>query len=255
MKIFRSANPIFFLDALPLHWQMSRCEKFLLASLVDQADASVAIEIGTYQGGSLQVISEKSEKVYSLDINEKNQEALRSQFPGVEFLVGESRILLPKLIEKLQSESAPLGFILVDGDHSTETVRNDINTLLKFTPNQPIYIVLHDSFNPECRKGMLTADWKKCPYVHFVEIDFVPGKFFREGLDIVQPRSMWGGMAVAVMLPERRDFELEISESQRDLFELILANSIHIENTKKSLFQRIKDRICGRSRDSGKDWR
>jgi hypothetical protein len=230
---------------------MTRCEKFVLASLVDQADAKVAVEVGTFKGGSLQVVSARSEKVYSLDINKENQEALKPQFPDVEFLAGDSRILLPKLIDKLQFESAPLGFVLIDGDHSTEAVRSDINSLLRFVPNRPVYIVLHDSFNPECRTGMLTADWKKCPYVHFVEIDFVTGMFFREGLDIVQPRSMWGGMAVAIMLPQKREIELEILESQRDLFEAVLPHSSHFKYPKKSLLQRIADKFMSRQRGLG----
>jgi predicted O-methyltransferase YrrM len=112
----RNGNPnekLFFFDALPLDWQMTRCEKVVLASLVDQADADVAIEVGTFKGGSLQVVSAKTEKVYSLDINEETQESLRPQFADVEFLAGDSRLVLPRLLDKLQSESAPLGFVLI----------------------------------------------------------------------------------------------------------------------------------------------
>ncbi len=239
---------LFFFDSLPLNWQMTQCEKVVLASLADQANAQVAIEVGTFKGGSLQVVSAKTEKVYSLDINEETQEVLRSQFAGVEFLAGDSRVVLPQLLDKLQSESAPLGFVLIDGDHSKEGVRSDINALLKFVPNRPVYVVLHDSFNPECRGGMLTADWNKCPYVHFVEIDFVPGRFFREGREFVQPGSMWGGMAVAVLLPEKRDFELTLLESQRDLFEAVLSQSCHARHARKSLLQRIADTMMIRQR-------
>jgi hypothetical protein len=239
-------KPLFFFDSLPLPWQMTCCEKFVLASLLEQAHAKVAVEVGTFKGGSLQLISAKTEKVYSLDINPETQEALREKFANVEFLAGDSKILLPKLIEKLQSESAPLGFVLIDGDHSAEVVRNDIKAVLRFVPNQPVYIVLHDSFNPDCRRGMLDADWSDCPYVHFVEIDFVSGMFFRKALEYVQPGSMWGGLAVAIMLPDQRNFDLKISESQKDLFEVAFSRSCHNQSPKESVFKRFSRFISGK---------
>jgi len=64
MKKSNPNEPTFVFDDLPLHWQMTRCEKFAFASLLDHADAKVAIEIGTYKSGSLQVVSAKAEKVY-----------------------------------------------------------------------------------------------------------------------------------------------------------------------------------------------
>jgi hypothetical protein len=70
MQNLNTTKPLFFFDTLRLHWQMTRCEKFVLASLVDQADAKVAVEVGAFKGGSLQVLSARSEKVYSLDIKE-----------------------------------------------------------------------------------------------------------------------------------------------------------------------------------------
>jgi hypothetical protein len=245
LKNYNPQNPLFFFDALPLPWQMTRCEKFVLASLLEQSNAKVAVEVGTFKGGSLQIISAKTETVYSLDINPKTQESLREKFANVEFLSGDSKVLLPQLLEKLQSELAPLGFVLIDGDHSAEGVRSDINAVLSFIPNQPVYIVLHDSFNPECRKGMLAADWGKCPYVHFMEIDFVSGMFFSKGLECVQPGSMWGGLAVAIMLPQKRDFDLKVSESQKALFEVAFSRSCHIHSPNESVFKRFTRFISG----------
>lgn len=229
MKKSNPNGPTFVFDDLPLHWQMTRCEKFALSSLVAHANPKVALEVGTYRGGSLQILSAKAEKVYSLDINPESQNALKPKFSNVEFLAGDSRVLLPNLIEKLQSESEPLGFVLIDGDHSKEGVRSDINSVLRFVPNQRVFIVLHDSFHPACREGILSADWKGSPYVHFVEVDFVPGVFHYESFDTAEPRSMWAGLAVALMLPEKRDFALEVHQSQKGLFETVLSNSCHMK--------------------------
>lgn len=236
-------EPSFVFDHLPLHWQMTRCEKFAFAALLEKANAEVAIEIGTYKGGSLQVIAARAKKVYSLDINSESQNSLKSKFDNVEFLSGDSKKILPKLIENIQKESAPVGFVLIDGDHSTEGVRGDINEVLQLIPTRPIYIIFHDSFNPECREGILSADWQQCPYVHFVEIDFTPGVFHFEAFDTAPAKSMFGGLAVALMLPDKRDGDLEIFQSQKGLYETVLSHSCHVKPPKKSLVRRVADKV------------
>ena len=65
-------SPTFLFNDLPLHSQMTRCEKYALASILEAADPDVAIEIGRNKGGSLQMISEKARKVYSIDISLKH---------------------------------------------------------------------------------------------------------------------------------------------------------------------------------------
>lgn len=223
-------EPSFAFDHLPLHWQMTRCEKYAFNKILEHANPEIALEIGTYKGGSLQVIAKVAQKVFSLDINSKSQDALKPLFKNVEFLSGDSKTLLPTLLARLETDRAPLGFVFIDGDHSTEGVRADINAVLRFKPNRPIFVVFHDSFNPECRSGILTADWHGCPYVHYVEIDFIPGVFHFEAFDTAPARSMYGGLALALMLPEKRNFDLQIHESQRGLFEAVFKNSCHLKS-------------------------
>lgn len=220
-------EPTFLFDNLPLHWQMTRCEKYAFASLIEIANPEVAIEIGTYKGGSLQVISKKARKVYSIDISAEYQATLGKHFDNVEFLTGDSKQLLPSLLDRIKNRNESLGFVLIDGDHSTEGVRNDINAVLQHTPVRPIYIVFHDSFHPPCRKGILAADWRLCPYIHYVEIDFIPGVYHYEAFDTATPRSMYGGLSLALMLPEKRTHELIIHQSQKGLFDTVLPHSSH----------------------------
>ncbi|MCC7278865.1 MAG: class I SAM-dependent methyltransferase [Chromatiaceae bacterium] len=220
-------EPTFLFDDLPLHWQMTRCEKYAFASLVEIAHPDVAIEIGTYKGGSLQIISKNSKKVYSIDTEVNCRENLSEHFDNVEFLTGDSKQLLPALLKRISNENESLGFILIDGDHSTEGVRSDINGVLQYKPVRPLYIVFHDSFHPPCREGILAADWQLCPYVHFVEVDFVPGVYHYEAFDTAPPRSMFAGLSVALMLPEKRNHELIIYQSQKGLFDTVLPHSIH----------------------------
>src|SRR5713226_3864637 len=153
------SSPTFLFDDLPLHWQMTRCEKYALASVVEAANPDVAIEIGTYRGGSLQIISKKARKVYSIDTSPDCAERLGSHFANVEFLTGDSKQLLPGLLDRLRDANESLGFVLIDGDHSVVGVKSDINAVLRYAPNRPLFIVFHDSFHPSCREGILAADW------------------------------------------------------------------------------------------------
>ena len=241
-------EPTFVFDSLPLHWQMTRCEKFAFASLLAHAKPEVAIEIGTYKGGSLQLVAQSAGKVYSLDINHESQAALKPRFTNVEFLAGDSRKILPSLVDALNSASAPVGFVLIDGDHTTDGVRTDINSVLKIKPVRPVYIVFHDSFHPPCRQGILAANWQECPFVHYVEIDFIPGVFHREAFDTAQAGSMYGGLAVALLLPEERKTPLRIHESQKGLFETVYAQSCHRPGrgrTIAGILSRIRRRLFG----------
>jgi Methyltransferase domain len=241
-------GPTFVFDNLPLHWQMTRCEKYAFASLLEIAKPDVAIEIGTYKGGSLQIISQNAKRVYSIDKSPEYKEALSAHFANVELLTGNSRQLLPPLLDRIKAKNESLGFVLIDGDHSTEGVRNDVNAVLKYTPVRPLYIVFHDSFHPPSRKGILTADWHLCPFVHYVEVDFIPGVYHYEAFDTAKPRSMYGGLSLALMLPEERTHELHIYQSQKGLFDTILPHSRH-GSVKESLIlgflRRVKRRLIG----------
>jgi hypothetical protein len=220
-------EPTFLLEGTPLHWQMTRCERYAFIALLDIARPEVAIEIGTYKGGSLQVMARRAQKVYSLDINSSCKEELASRFPNVDFHAGDSKQLIPEVLKTIAQANEKLGFVLIDGDHSTEGVRNDINAVLRHVPSRPVYVVFHDSFHPASRRGILQAAWKKCLHVHYVEVDFIPGVFHYDGFDTAEPRSMFGGLALALMLPEERTGELVIHQSQKGLFQSVLRHSVH----------------------------
>jgi hypothetical protein len=75
-----------------------------------------------------------------------------------------------------------------------------------------MFIAVHDSGNPECRRGIINASWASSPYVHSVELDFVPGQIIEH--EIHDDRSeVWGGLALAYLNPRPRTGELLISAS------------------------------------------
>src|SRR5262249_25627199 len=158
--------------------------------------------------------SAHAKKVYSIDTDPNVARSLGPSFANVEFRCGDSGTLLPQVLAEIAARDAgALGFALIDGDHSTEGVRRDIESLLRFVPRRPLFVALHDSFNPDCRRGMLQADWQASPHVHYVEIDHVAGEFFPRPVDTAVAGTMWGGLAMAIMLPERRRAGLSIRQS------------------------------------------
>ncbi|MCA0132247.1 class I SAM-dependent methyltransferase [Winogradskyella alexanderae] len=212
-----------FVNKFPIPWSMTRAEKSTLIQLVKEINPEISIEIGTFNGGSLQVLSHYSKKVYAIDITPEYRDARCKELKNVDFLIGDSKKVVPKLIEKINASKEKVEFILIDGDHTTKGVLADITNVLKIIPYLPITIFLHDSFNPNCRKGILSYDYSKNPYVHNVELDYVTGAFNHDGLY----REMWGGFGYIKLMPEKRIKPLKVSQYQEKLFKITYYKSIH----------------------------
>ena len=207
-------------------WLMTDAERSTVQSLLATLKPQVAIEIGVYKAGSLAILAAHSQKVYALDIDPSCEADYAERFPNVEFITGPSQDTLPKLIDRIQASGESLGFLLLDADHSEESVRRDLNNVLRYRPKYPLYIVLHDSFHPECRRGIRTADWSRNPHVHLVELDFVAGRFVTEE-EGDSYRQMWCGLALAILLPERRTGDVILHENESLLYRTALQHSVY----------------------------
>jgi hypothetical protein len=203
-----------------MYWMMSPAEQAALLYLLEWLRPEVAIEIGTRFGGSLQALSKYCRRVYSLDIDPEVPGRLAARFPNVAYRIGPSDRTLPALLEELQASGQEVAFALVDGDHTTEGVRKDIEALLRYRPVVPFFIIMHDSFNPACRKALRLADWAGSPYVHAVELDFVMGT--------VNPApaywgQLWGGLCLAYLQPQPRQGHFEVTARGELTFQAALA--------------------------------
>jgi hypothetical protein len=205
-------------------WWMTDAERLALTGLLAELRPEVSIEVGVYRAGSLSVLARFSKRVYALDIDPECEALFGKTFDNVEFVTGDARETLPRLLDRIQREQDSLSFILIDADHSRDGVRRDIESVLRYTPIRPLYLLMHDSFNPECRKGMREADWAESPYVHLVELDFVPGRFVTEEEPDNQGQ-MWCGFALAVLFPEKRRGEVAIHENESLAFHTALRRS------------------------------
>ena len=207
---------------------MTFAEKFAIAGILSQRKPEVSIEVGTLNGGSLSVISHYSEKVYSIDPNPEVKAKLECKHSNVEFITGLSQSVLPDLIGRLNSSKKEIGFVLIDGDHSEEGVRKDILEVLKYTPKSPLWLLMHDSFNPDCRRAIKSIDWKSNEFVHWVNYDFIPG--FLSSIPGWEDQ-MWCGMALAYLDKEKRNGDLQFGELLGRQFAKVLPLSKHADES------------------------
>jgi hypothetical protein len=204
------------------HWQMFDGERLALTGVLARHKPHISIEIGTFHGGSLSLISQCSDIVFAIDIDP--QSVVRAgHLPNVTFLTGKSSDILPLLFRELTDAGLSVDFILLDGDHSAEGIKRDISLILEYIPTKPLFVVMHDSFNPGCRQGMLDSPWHESPYCHWVELDFVPGRM----VDNDEPAKgeLWGGLAIAYLQPAPRNGYLRIDRTAESLFRIAAEHS------------------------------
>ena len=207
-------------------WQMTDAERGTFNSVLRSLRPLCAIEVGVYRAGSLGIVASHATKVYALDIDPSCAERYAAKFPNVEFIIGSSVTTLPALLRQLQARGEPVDFVLIDGDHSEAGVAADIRSVLDYRPKRPLYILMHDSFNPECRRAMQSAAWASNPFVHSVELDFVTGRLVGPD-DPDFYRQMWNGLCLAVMLPEPRAGDLRIHANDATMFDASYRESVY----------------------------
>jgi predicted O-methyltransferase YrrM len=191
---------------MPIHDQVALL--WILANL----KPAVAVEIGTYRGGSLQMIAHYAKKVYALDVNPAVR-GFEKQFPNVAARVGSSLATLPALLRELSRTDAPdgpLGFILVDGCHERAAVLADLSAILAHVvPRTRLVVLLHDDVIPETRAAIRAAPWAECPFAYSLAFDLTPGIVCEEP----EARGiMRGGFAMAVLGPAPRVGEFAVVE-------------------------------------------
>jgi hypothetical protein len=207
-----------------VEWQMEAGEQTALVALLAGLRPKVAVEIGSRYGGSMQVIARYAQRVISLDIDPTCQARLGPTYPNAEFITGPSQQTFGPFLKTLQRDNAELSFVLIDGDHSAQGAKGDIECLLNYRPRCPLFVLIHDSFNPQVRSGIRTARWSENRYVHSVELDFIPGKLAKGG---DENREMWGGFALAILMPETRAGDLQISARMQHMYEAVFRHSAH----------------------------
>jgi hypothetical protein len=177
-----------------LDWQMSLGERAALEGLLSQLKPGLSVEIGTAAGGSLTRIAAHSDEVHTIDLA-----AEPGPIPAnAAFHQGNSRVVLPELLNRFATDGRNVDFALVDGDHSKDGANADLTALLDSPAVARSLILVHDSANPGVRAGITTEH----PKVAGWDLDFVPGRVAGPGRWEGQA---WGGFALLVVAAEQLD--------------------------------------------------
>jgi hypothetical protein len=173
---------------------MSFGERSALEGVLSQLQPKLSIEIGTAEGGSLSRIAAHSSEVHSFDL-------VSPQLPvagekHVTIHAGDSHETLPRELERLAENGRNVDFVLVDGDHSSDGVRRDIEDLLNASAVARTVILIHDTTNPTVRAGLDAVHYSAWPKVAHVDLDFVPGYMF---LEERLRNELWGGLGLLII--------------------------------------------------------
>jgi hypothetical protein len=214
LKLFDERHRFSFYSDLNPMWLMDHNERAGMYMVLQLSRPRVIIEIGARFAGTTALFSQLAEHVYVVDIDPGVRDRCEP-LSNVTVMIGNSSDIIPGLIDRLNAQHGGWDFALVDGDHTTTGVRNDLNALIARRPLRRAYVTMHDSFNPECRKGILQVEWDH-PWVHQVEVDFTIGNL------MPQPHvfgGMWGGIALAELSNIDREGPLCITQTGHLSFE------------------------------------
>ena len=176
-------------------WLMSTREKLGLIGLLHCLKPKKVLELGYHRGGATKWFSEFSEKVISVDVNEFVPNA-----PNLFHNVEACHCPTLEAASRIKAENLFFDLAIIDADHSRQAVSADINGIISHSD----IILMYDSFNPDCRKGMIDALENQKSHAYY--LDFIPSVSKGEGL--------WGGLAIAwkcQTLCQAQEFAKEIS--------------------------------------------
>lgn len=181
-------------------WQMSLGERLAVEGLLSATRPGLAVEIGTAEGASARRIAMHAGEVHSFDLH---QPPRPESFPEhVRFHTGDSHELLRPFLADLAKAGRTVDFALIDGDHSAAGVQRDLEDLLNSTALALSIILIHDSGNPEVRRGLDAVRYESWPSVAHVELDLVPGQLGQRAF----PGEIWGGLGLVLVGPWNVDF-------------------------------------------------
>jgi hypothetical protein len=193
LTLFSPPMPGGFDLFLAAHWQMAFGERAAIEGVVAALKPTLAIELGTAQGGSLASIAAHSAEVHTFDLSP----ALSDVPDHVHLHAGDSHVLLPRLLADLGRAGRNVDFALVDGDHAPDGVRRDLTDLLDSPAVGRTVILLHDMANEAVRAGARAVEFARYPKVAYVDLGFIELPQ-RDGALVER----WGGLGLVVVDPD-----------------------------------------------------
>lgn len=172
------------------HSEMSYGEQAALTGVLSILKPRLALELGTFRGGSLAPIAAYSDEVHTFDLASHVTESL----PNVTYHIGDSYTALPRVLAELAEAQRHVDFVLVDGNHSRAGVEADMTNLLHSPALNTTVILLHDCANEGVREGARNAI-RRADGLAYADLSFVAPPARRSS-----PLSeSWGGLGIVVV--------------------------------------------------------
>lgn len=159
-------------------WQMNTSERAATLYLLEHMEQrKYALEIGSYRGGFTQILAGLFDKVISVDIDHSNI-VEKDNFKNVIWVQERSSICVSKILKKYEE----IDFILIDADHDTAAVYQDIKNCYKHAKEGTL-ILVHDSCYEPSKVAIETA--KRDFKFTFIDGNFVTNAFGIGGLCLI----------------------------------------------------------------------
>ena len=181
-------------------WLMSPVERFVLLGLLELLRPARTLELGHRFGGCTEWLCRYSGEVHSVDLDIAVVESCK-RWPNAHPVQADTQSAL----RDFASRNLRFDFALVDADHAFASARDDLLGAVRLAD----VVVLHDSFNPECRAGYLAALEQVDAYA---DLDLADGH--------IQSNGLWGGLGIVVPgLPRVTKRHLTPRQSNYDVLE------------------------------------
>jgi len=119
----------------------------MIIKLRDQFNIDTAIETGSHIGCTSTWLSENFKQVYGIEVEQKHFDQAKincSKISNINFFLGDSRKILPKLLDEIKDRC--LFFLDAHGYYDTPTSK-ELEIIAEHCKVKPI-IVIHDFYNP-----------------------------------------------------------------------------------------------------------
>jgi hypothetical protein len=195
-------------------WQMRYGERFALEGVVSVLQPELAIEVGTADGGSLRRIAAHSREVHSFDIAPRVAEIV-APIPNAHAHIGDSRETLPAVLDEFERTGRNVDFALLDGDHTSDGIRHDLQTVLESGACRKTVVLMHDTANDDVRRGIEELDLAHHPKVTLTMPDFVPGRLVVK--DHMYSRQCWNGLGLVLVEADREPHPAIVEVDHEDM--------------------------------------